>query len=105
MPYSQKWDTMYLNFFSELSIIPYLVYGCKVWGQNQNKVLVQRLQKLQEKAACLINFVNNPIVVDQVFKDNNILKLTNFIVWIPSFIKRGRDFSKMAVIGSMENFC
>ena len=41
----------------------HLIYGCEVWGQSQNNVLVQRLQKPQEKAVCLINFEINPYVV------------------------------------------
>ena len=42
-------------------------------------MLAQRLQKLQEKAVCLINFETNPNVVGQLLKDSNILKLTDFI--------------------------
>ena len=40
---------------------------------------VQRLQKLQKKAVCLINFETNPNVVGQLLKDSNILKLADFI--------------------------
>ena len=42
-------------------------------------MLVQRLQKLQEKAVCLINFEINTNVVGQLLKDSNALKLTDFI--------------------------
>ena len=56
-----------------------LIYGCEVWGQNQNNLLVHRLQKLQEKAVCLINFETNTNVVGRLLKDSNILKLTDFI--------------------------
>ena len=44
-----------------------------------NNVLIQRLQKLQEKAVCLINFETNTNVVGWLLKDSNILKLTDFI--------------------------
>ena len=57
----------------------HLIYGCEVWGQNQNNVLVQRLQKLHKKAVHLINFKTNPNVVGQLMKDSNNLKLTDFI--------------------------
>ena len=57
----------------------HLIYGCEVWGQNQNNVLVHTLQKLQEKAVCLINFETNKNVVGRLIKDSNILKLTYFI--------------------------
>ena len=42
-------------------------------------MLFQILQKLQEKAACLIDFEINCIVVRQLFKDSNILKITDFM--------------------------
>ena len=42
-------------------------------------MLVQRLQKLQEKAVWLVNFETNPNDVDQLFKDSNILKVTDLI--------------------------
>ena len=57
----------------------HLIYGCEVWGQNQNNVLVHRLQKLQEKAVCLINFETNTNALGWLLKDSNILKLTDFI--------------------------
>ena len=55
------------------------IYGCKVWGQNQNNVFVQRLQNLQEKGVCLIDFETNSNVLGQLLNDINILKLTDFI--------------------------
>ena len=66
--------TIYYSIFNS-----HLIYGCEVWGQNQNNVLVHRLQKLQEKAVCLINFETNTNVVGRLLKDSNILKLTDFI--------------------------
>ena len=42
-------------------------------------MLVQRLQKLQEKTVLLINFETNPNVVDQLLKDSNILKVSDFM--------------------------
>ena len=41
----------------------HLINGCEVWSENQNNMLVQRLQKFQGKAVCLINFETNPNVV------------------------------------------
>ena len=57
----------------------HLIYGCEVWGQNQNNVLVQRFKNFQEKALCLINFESNPNVLGQLLKGSNVLNLTNFI--------------------------
>ena len=42
-------------------------------------MFVQRLQKLQEKAVCLINFETNPNIAGQLLKDSNILKPTDFL--------------------------
>ena len=42
-------------------------------------MLVHRLQKLQEKAVCLINFETNTYVVGQLLKDSNIINVTDFI--------------------------
>ena len=66
--------TIYYAIFNS-----HLVYGCEVWDLNQNNVLVQRLQKIQEKAVCLIDFESDPDVVGQLPKDSNILKLTDVI--------------------------
>ena len=53
------WKTHYVPKFLLKTIYysilnSHLIYGCEVWGQNQNNVLAQRLQKPQEKAMCLI---------------------------------------------------
>ena len=56
-------------------------------GQNQNNMLVQRLQKLQEKDVFLINFETNPNDVDQLLKDSNILKVTDLIKKYALFIR------------------
>ena len=66
--------TIYYSIFNS-----HLIYGWEVWGQNQNNVFVHRLQKLQEKAVCLINFETNTNVVGRLLKDSNILKLTDCI--------------------------
>ena len=66
--------TIYYSIFNS-----HLIYGCEVWSQNQNNVLVHRLQKLQGKAVCLINFETNTNVVGGLLKESNILKLTDFI--------------------------
>ena len=50
-------------------------------------MLVQRLQKLQEKAVWLINFETNSNDVDQLLKDSNILKVTDLINKYALFIR------------------
>ena len=61
--------TWYSFFSSDLN------YGCEVWGRSQNIVLVQGLQKLQQKVVCLTGFKTNPNAVGQLFNEINILKL------------------------------
>ena len=74
--------TIYYSIFNS-----HLIYGCEVWDLNQNNVLVQRLQKIQEKAVCLIDFESNPDVVGQLTKDSNILKLTDIKYKYALFIR------------------
>ena len=77
--------TIYLLYYSIFN--SHLIYDCKVWGQNQNNVPVQRLQKLQEKAVCWISFETNPNGAVQLFKSSNILNLTDFVKYkYPLFI-------------------
>ena len=57
---------MSVSAIQSLTLIFNIWLWCEVWAQNQNNVLVQRLQKLQEKAVCLINFETNPHVVGQL---------------------------------------
>ena len=66
--------TIYYSIFNS-----HLMYGCEVMGQNQSNMLVRRLQKLQEKAVCLINFETNTNIVGRLLKGSNILMLTDFI--------------------------
>ena len=54
-------------------------------------MLVQRLQKLQEKAVWLINFETNPNDVDQLLKDSNILKVTDLIKKYALFIRNSSE--------------
>ena len=45
----------FLRIIYFLILSSHLIYGCEVSSQNQNNVLVQKLQKLHGKAACFIN--------------------------------------------------
>ena len=55
--------TIYYSIFNS-----HLIYAFEFWVPKQNNALVERSQKLQEKAVCLINFEINPWIVSQPFK-------------------------------------
>ena len=55
------------------------MYACEIWGQEQNNALFEKLIKLQEKALRIINFENFDENANILFKDNKILKISNFI--------------------------
>ena len=67
------WKTLYFSLFDSN-----LIYGCQIWGQNQNEKF-KKTGKLQEKAISIINFfpLNTPI--EKQMNEMYILKLQDFI--------------------------
>ena len=53
--------------------------ACEIWGQNQNNTLFQRISRLQEKTLRIINFKRHGTPSDPLFKENKILKTSDFI--------------------------
>ena len=66
--------TIYFAIFNS-----HLIYACEIWGQEQNNTLFEKLIKLQEKALRTINFKNFDENANILFKDNKILKISDFI--------------------------
>ena len=65
--------TFYFSLFNSN-----LICVCQIWGQDQNEF--KKIEKLQEKAIKIINFLPlNPPVEKQMYK-MNILKLKDFIM-------------------------
>ena len=56
-----------------------LIYACKIWGQKQTNQLFKRLLLLQEKAITLINFLPQTSPSNNLFKENKILKISDYI--------------------------
>ena len=52
-----------------------MINACKIWGQNQNNTLFQRISRLQEKALRIINFKQHDTPSDPLFKENKIPKI------------------------------
>ena len=56
-----------------------LIYGCQIWGQDQNKKF-KKIEKLQEKAIRIINFLPLNAPVGKQMYEMNVLKLKDFII-------------------------
>ena len=54
-----------------------MIYTCQVWGQNQAKI--KQISELQDKALRIINFKPKNYPVSELYKSNEILKLTDYI--------------------------
>ena len=66
-----------LNLLSRLSAR--YSYPCRVWGQNQNNVLFNKLRKLQNKTLSLNNFKPSNNSACTLYHTNKILKIGDFI--------------------------
>ena len=64
--------TLYFTLFNS-----HLIYACQIWGQNE--IVVRRLQPLQNKALRIINFKPFDYDANELYKENKILKLTDYI--------------------------
>ena len=67
-------QTLYYSLFNSN-----LIYACKIWGQKQTNQLFKRLLILQEKAITLINFLPQTSPSNNLFKENEILKISDYI--------------------------
>ena len=56
-----------------------LIYGGQIWGQGQNKEF-KKIEKLQEKAIKIINFLSLNAPVEKQMYKTNILKLKDLIM-------------------------
>ena len=74
--YVPRWllRTIYYSLFNS-----HLVYACEVWGQK-NTVLYQKILNLQNKAIKIINFDRNNKNIRELYKENKILCISDFIV-------------------------
>ena len=66
--------TLYFSLFNSN-----LVYGCQIWGQDQNEEF-KKIEKLQVKAIRIINFLPLNAPVEKQVYEKNILKLKGFIM-------------------------
>ena len=64
--------TIYFSIFNS-----HMIYTCQVWGQKENQI--KKISELQDKALRIINFkpINHPVL--ELYKNNKILKLQDYI--------------------------
>ena len=65
--------TIYYSLFNS-----HLIYACQTWGQSKTE-LFNKIQKLQDKALRIINFIPNTASVSEIYKTSKILKLSDYI--------------------------
>ena len=73
--YVPKWllRTIYFSLFNS-----HLIYGCEVWRQK-NTALFRKIQELQDKTIRIINFKPDEFNVNELYKSDKILKISDFI--------------------------
>ena len=76
--------TLYYSLFNS-----HLIYACEIWGQNQiNHLFKKLLLLLQEKATRIINFQPQTSSSNNLFKENRILKISDYINYKHAFFIR-----------------
>ena len=56
----------------------HLIYACQIWGQSKTK-LFQVIEKLQDKAICIISFLAKGASVKEAYSTLKTLKIRDFI--------------------------
>ena len=64
--------TLYYTIFH-----PHLIYACQIWGQNINTL--NKIQAPQVKAVRIINFRANSYDVAELYKNDKMLKISDYI--------------------------
>ena len=64
--------TLYYTIFHS-----HVIYACQIWGQNPN--MLNKIQPLQDKAVRIINFKPDNYNVGELYKTDEILKVSDYI--------------------------
>ena len=64
--------TLYFTIFHS-----HLIYACQIWGQNINTL--NKIEALQDKAVQIINFRANNYDVGELYKNDKILSISDYI--------------------------
>ena len=60
--------TIYYSLFNS-----HLIYACQTWGQSKTE-LFKKIQKLQDKAVHIINFLPNTALFSEIYKTHKNFK-------------------------------
>ena len=71
--------TVYYTLFNS-----HLIYGCQIWGQDP--MSLRKLSTLQNKAIRIINFKNYDSPTNQLYHENKILKIEDYIKTLNCFL-------------------
>ena len=75
--------TIYHSIFNS-----YVIYACEIWGQNQTNCYFKKLLHLQEKAHRIIYFKPQTLPSDFMFRENRVLKISDFVSYKYALIVR-----------------
>ena len=71
--------TVYYTLFNS-----HLIYACQIW--RQDPISLRKISVLQNKAIPIINFKNYDFPTDQLFYENKILKINDYIKLLNCFL-------------------
>ena len=54
------------------------MYGCEIWGQKST-LLFRKIQDFQDKAIRIIKYKPDDVSVNELYRNDKILKITDFI--------------------------
>ena len=57
----------------------HLIYACENWGENLTNFYFKKLRRLQENALTIINFKQQTSTSDCIFRENKILRISDFV--------------------------
>ena len=66
------WKTLYETIFQS-----HLTYACQIWVQNINAL--NKIQALQDEALRILNFRANDYDVGELYKNNKIIRISDYI--------------------------
>ena len=78
----------------------HLIYACQIWGQSSNTL--NKIQPLQDKAVRIINFKPDNHNVEELYKRDKILKVSDYIKLLNSLFVR--DVLLNSSIPPFQNF-
>ena len=87
--------TIYFSIFNT-----HMIYTCQVWGENEAKI--KQISELQDKTLRIINSKPKNHPVSELYKSNEILKLTDYIKRLNcTFVKDTLSANQMSIFNNI----